>query len=524
MRQAESFGTAYYGYALNPFENYLITAKANIQLTPALRLDIAPYFWYGYGTGGTQQTTVTEGLGSNRLHGGLGDINGDGDALDTVMIYRGSVTKTNRPGVSVNLSYTLDNQRLLGGIWYERARHRQTAPGTTFDNNGAIGDLWLANDASLLHYADGSLYQNRDVITISTGKSAFLQDTIDLLNSKLQIVPAVSYRSINRDFTNYASSGANTAFVATPLNFSTAAPYSIKKTYSETLPSLAASFQVTPEAQVFSSLSKNFKAPGNFEYFSLANGVTIANGIGTAATIAPLTVKQETSVNLDIGARYKSSLFKASATAFLVRFKDRIASSFDPATASTHDFNVGSSTIKGLEIEAGTVPVMGFSAYASATYTRSQIDNDMPAVGNASGVTAYFPVSGVQFPDTPKGMAALSLQYTTGPLLLNMAGKYTSRRNITLVGDQSLAGYTTFDLNAALQLPSDRLFKNPTVRLNVSNITGKQFLLANSGSGSNINTNANAFVNNGVLVPAGFAPAVYGGAPRFTSVTLQTDF
>ncbi len=523
-KQTETFGTAYYGYSLNPFENYLITTKANIQITPALRVDIAPYFWYGYGTGGVQQTTVTEGLGTNRLHGGLGDINGDGDALDQVMIYRGSVTKTNRPGVNLTASYTLDNQRILGGLWYERARHRQTAPATTFNNAGQIGDLWLANDAALLHYADGSLYQNRDALTISTGESAFIQDTIDLFNSKVQVTPALSYRRINRDFTNFAASGANTAYTTSALNFSAAAPYTINKTYSQALPSLAASFQATSELQLFSSLSKNFKAPGNFEYFSLANGVAIASGVGTWTSLAPLTVKQETSVNLDMGARYKASLFKASATAFLTKFKDRIASSFDPVTASSHDFNVGSSTIKGLELEAGTVPVGGFSAYASATYTKSVIDNDMPAAGTLGNVTAFFPVSGIQFPDTPKGMAALSLQYTSGPLLVNASGKYTGRRNITLVGDQSLAGYTTFDLNAALQLPSDRLFKNPTLRLNISNITNKQFLLANSGSGSSITTNAVSFVNNGVTVPVGGTPSVYGGAPRFTSITLQSDF
>ena len=520
-----SASPAYFGYALNPFENYLITTKANIQITPALRVDIAPYFWYGYGTGGIQQVRLQEGLGSNRLHGGVGDVNGDGDAIDLVNIYRGSVTKTNRPGVNLTASYTLDNQRILGGLWYERARHRQTAPGTTVSNGGQIGDLWLADESALLRYADGSPYQNRDVLTISTGESVFIQDTIDLFNSKVQVTPAISYRRINRDVTNFASSGSNAAYTTTALNGSTAAPYKINKTYSEVLPSLAGSFQVTPEMQLFSSLSKNFKVPGNFEYFNLGNGVTIANGVGSAASLAPLTVKQETTVNLDMGARYKHSLFKASATAFLVKFKDRIAASFDPATATVHNFNVGDSTVKGLELEAGTVPINGFSAYASATYTKSVINNDMPALGALGNITAYYPVSGVQFPDTPKGMAAMSLQYTTGPLLVNVAGKYTSRRNITLVGDQSLAGYTSFDLNAALQLPSDRLFKNPTLRLNVSNFTNKQFLLANSGSGSNITTNAFAFSNGGLTVPAAqFAPAVYGGAPRFTSITLQSDF
>ena len=59
--------------------------------------------------------------------------------------------------------------------------------------------------------ADGSLFQGRNVETVSTGKSVFVQDTIELMNSKLQVIPAVSYRSIQRDFTNYGSSSANAA-------------------------------------------------------------------------------------------------------------------------------------------------------------------------------------------------------------------------------------------------------------------------------------------------------------------------
>ena len=234
--------------------------------------------------------------------------------------------------------------------------------------------------------------------------------------------------------------------------------------------------------------------------------------MGSYTTLAPLTVDSETSINFDFGARYKTDLFKASATAFLVKFKNRIASSFDPATATSHDYNVGDSTVKGLELEVGTAVYKGFSAYASGTYTRSTIDNNMPSAGTLGAVTAYYQTAGVQFPDTPTGMAALSVQFAEGPYLVNLAGKYTSRRNITLVGDQGLGGFTTFDLNAAYQFPSAGPFKKPIVRLNVSNLTNKQYLLANAGSGSSISINA-----------AG-NPSVYGGAPRFTSVTLQSDF
>ncbi|HEY9065150.1 MAG TPA: TonB-dependent receptor, partial [Burkholderiaceae bacterium] len=269
---------AYYGYSLNPFENYLLTGKGTFALGDKLRLDVNPYFWYGYGTGGTQQNTLTES--TSGVHGGIGDINGDGDRQDTVLVYRGSLTQTYRPGVTTTLTYTLDNQRISGGFWFERARHRQTQPAVRVDNNGGITDIWLGGN--LINYNDGTPYQGRSWMTISTGESVFIQDTIDLLNNKLQVTPAFSYRRLKREFTNFANSGS-------------IFDYEVNKTYSEPLPSIAVSYQATPSTQVFGSVAKNFKAPGNFEYQNLAQ---VTNGVFTG--LAPVTVNQETSINVDL--------------------------------------------------------------------------------------------------------------------------------------------------------------------------------------------------------------------------------
>jgi iron complex outermembrane recepter protein len=491
-----SASPAYAGYSLNPFRNWLLTSKISTQFSPALRTDIEPYYWYGYGTGGQEQTVLGESNGGNVVHGGIADINGDGDTLDKVMIYRGSVTETHRPGVTAKLSYALENQQILAGVWFERARHRQTAPGTRVDNSGHIGDLWLANDAQLLHYADGTLYQNRNALTVSTGQSVFAQDTVDLLDSRLQVTPGISYREIKRDFNNYASSGSGAG-----------ADYALNKNYGAWLPSLGASYRLTPQWQGFASVTKNFKAPGNFEYFGLAQGVTYANGVGTAASLAPVTVQAETSTNVDLGLRFKGQDLKGSVTAYYVDFKNRIASSYDPNTGTSHDWNVGPAKIAGLEVELGTAPVHGFSAYASASYTRATITDDM----QASATTTYA-TAGKIFPDTPKGMAALALQYTQGPAMINLSGKYTSGRYLTLVNDQRIPGYTTIDLNAALQLPGNDWVKNPIVRLNISNLTDHRYLLANLGSGSNIQITGTG------------NPTVYAAPPTFVSVSLQADF
>lgn len=502
-------GTAYYGYALNPFENYLLTAGAHVQLSPVTRLDVEPYFWYGYGTGGVQQTSVAEGSGSTRLGGGVKDINGDGDTLDTIMVYRGSLTETHRPGVTIKLSHSMDNHQLLGGVWMERANHRQTQPATTVDNNGAIATKWLDSDGALLRRADGTLYQGRDWKTVSTGQSAFLQDTIDV-DSQWRVIPGVSWRSIKREFTNTANDGSGGG-----------ADYVLTRRYSEVLPSLNTSFQFTPEVQAFAGISKNLRAPSNFELGNAVTSVVYVNGAPSTYVVQVRnTVKQETAVNLDMGARFKTPLVKGSVTGFYTRFTDRIGSGYDPVQAGKFDINVGDSTMKGLEVELGTVPYMGFSAYASGTYTVSTLDNDLlnSYVDSVTKkVVSYTAAtSGKQFPDTPKGMAALALQWSDGPLMLNLSGKYTSRRYTTMTNDQSIGGYTTIDFNAAWQLPATDWTRNTVLRLNVSNLTNKQYLLANSGSGSSFTVNATG---------AGSSqPSLYQGAPRFVSMSLQTDF
>lgn len=513
--QNESAST-YYGFSLNPFENYLLTSKANLQLNEHLRLDIEPYYWYGYGTGGTQQTTLTESASlGTAVHRGIGDINGDGDTLDTILVYRGSLTETHRPGVNVKLSYTLDNHKILGGLWFERARHRQTQPAVRIDNFGNAADLWLANDAALIRYNDGTPYQGRNQLTVSTGKSVFVQDTIDLLASKLQMTPSLSYREIQRDFSNFA----NSATSSSPRS-SSGADYKIERKFSEWLPGLGLSYQFSDRLQGFTGLSKNFKAPGNFEYQNLVAGTpapTIVNGVATSFSLLNRTLpEQETAINLDIGTRYRGDLFKGSITAFYVDFKNRIASGFDTQAQARTSINVGSSTITGLEIEAGTVPVRGFSGYASATYTRSKINDDLVVGKTAGGADVLAATAGTQFPDTPKGMAALSLQYANGPYLVNLAGKYTSPRALTLVNDAAIPGYTTMDLNAAWKLPNptESGFKNPILRLNISNLTNKQYLLANAGSGTLI----------GISTALTGSPQAFQGAPRFASLTFQVDY
>jgi len=501
-------GTAWYGYAVNPFENFLATGKVEARVAENGTVKVEPYFWYGYGTGGVQQTSIAESSGSTRFARGVADINGDGDTLDTVMVYRGSVTRTYRPGVTLSTTWVLDNQRINAGVWYEQARHLQTQPATRVINAGGAADPWLKT--SLITNADGSLYQGRNQVTISTGTSYFAQDAIDLLDSKLTVTPGISFREIKRDFTNYAN---NTASAGTT--------YELQRTYSKLLPSLGAKYQFTEQVQGFASASKNFRAPSNFEYQNLASGVTYVNGVPTGGTIiysAADRIKAELSNNFEIGARYAGTAFNASATAFYVDYKNRIARGYNPESGNFYDINVGKSKIKGLEFELGTVPVAGVSGYVSATYTKSTLSENLQTGSVTNGVATINtqPTMDKQFPDTPKLMLATSLQYVAGPFMANAQTKYTGKRYSTMTNDQAVGGFTTTDLNFGYQLPNFEFFKKPLVRLNVSNLFNRDYLNLNSGSGSNIGVNATG--------PNASQPQYYVGAPRFVSMTFQSDF
>ena len=486
----------YYGYSLNPFVNYLFTSRLQTRIDDKLTLSAEPYYWYGYGTGGNLQTTLAEG--TTGIHGGIADINRNGKLTDTVGVYRGSVTETKRPGITFKANYTLENQKILAGLWIEQANHRQTQPATTVDNNGAIGDIWLATN--LIKYNDGSLYQGRNYLTQNTAYSAFVTDTISI--GKLDIVPGVRLNSLKRDFTNYASSGSGMG-----------ANYGISTTYSKPLASLGAKYKVNDDLQIYGNMSQNQKDPANFVLSGLVSGGSFVNGALTGYKLLTPTVQPETSTSYEAGMRFNTDAVKGSVALFDVEFKNRIAQSYNPDTNSYTDYNVGDSRVKGLEMQLGSKPVNGWSVFGSATYTRSTILNNFQA-----SVSTTLPTAGSAFPDTPLWMYGASMQYSSGPFMAALNGKYTGKRFTTLVNDEYLDAFTVFDFNAGYRFDSGTFFKQPTVRLNMSNIFNAKYLLANSGSGSSITTTVNT------SAPGGGIPTYYVSAPRFVSMTFSSEF
>jgi iron complex outermembrane receptor protein len=517
----------FYGFNLNPFKNYVATGQAHFNLAPRLALDVTPYMWYGYGTGGNELQTMSEAAGPTRLAGGGRDYNGDGDKLDTIGAYEGSVTKTYRPGVITKLSYDIVGNHVVAGYWFEKARHQQTAPYVAISNTGTADDIWLQNSSQYLLNADGSAAQFRDWYTVTRARSGFLTDNLNLLNDKLTLQLGARYTTLGRTFTNSPNQGS------TPLGFGGTgyggAPYVIEKDYSEFLPNIGLKYQLTDQQSVYINGARNFKGPPNFAYSNLAVSnvpgatpttvvpLTYVNGVAVNYHIIDPTIQPEKADNYDLGYRYAGDRITASASAFFINYKNRIAAFIDPNTGSAGSAaNLGKSTTKGIELEAGYKIMANLTAYTSLSYTKTRISQNLPyGLGTNVEQTA-----GKEFPDTPNWLAGAALQYQDQHYLAGIDMKLTGKRYSTLVNDDSIGGYTLFGLNAGYKFDSNMFFKNPSIRMNVYNLFSRQYLSLSGPSGSNFGVRALPVAG----LPTYSAQTFYVGAPRLIAVTFASDF
>jgi iron complex outermembrane receptor protein len=313
------------------------------------------------------------------------------------------------------------------------------------------------------------------------------------MNEKLNVVLGLKTPQIKRDFTERANEGQSLVTGSTgstaPMN------YNVVKNYSKVLPSVGVSYKLSPKETVFASVAQNFKAPPNFA--TASNNIKFINNVPQFQSITP-----ETSTNIDVGYRVAEEHLVYSATLFLVDFKNRQANAYDPVTATSTYTNAGGVKNQGLELELGTKPKNGWSYYGSLSIQDSKIQD------NLLTSSATLATSGKQFPLAPKYMSGLSAQYTEGAFTAQLRGKYTGKVYTTLMNDDYVPGYMTFDFYTGYKLESGTFIKNPVLKLNVSNLFNREYM-SPTGSRDTYSATSSRY---------------YIGAPRMASVSLQADF
>lgn len=487
--QNESGLTNYYNLQWNPFENYIATFKANLQLDDKTRLDIEPYYWYGDGSGGFG-TTLNEANAFNPLVYGAAakDLNGDGDTLDRVLVWRTSYTHTTRPGINLKLTHQLGNHRLSAGLWYERAEHRQTQPFVLVSADGKPLDLWA--NSNLVTGPNGKVLQGRDQFTISTGRQLYLEDQISLLADRLNLTLGLRLPELERHGKNYANNTTGNHF-----------DYSVTTTYRETLPQAGVRYRLSQTNSVFANVAKNFRAPQNFVLYEVNQAARTRN------------LEAETSTNIDVGFRHQSDKLNFAGTLYWVDFRNRMALVRDPDGIS-RNYNAGDVRTKGFEIEVGAQVTPNWGLYGSLSYTDAK-QKDNFTTTTAANVPVTLPTAGKTFVDSPKWMAGLALRHDAGHWFGGIQAKYTGKRYSTLMNDEEIDGFVTVDANLGYKLANTGMMRNARIQLNVVNLFDEKYLAQITS------TQVNAVPYQGL---AGSAPNYAPGAARFASLTFTADF
>jgi len=495
--------TNFYQLKRNPFQNVIAETTAHMQATDNLRFTVEPYLWYGYGNGGGG-TVFKESSppANNNAWGGefatgtskAIDLNGNGSTKDSILYYTPSITETYRPGIQTQADYQLNNHMLSTGLWYEHARHIQTGPASTVSSTGVPSNIW--GDTNLLiDPSTGNPVEYRNWVTTNDAKQVFFQDNAQWFSDKVKTTVGVRVPWLSR-------SGLNKELGVTPSSVNQ------EKTYSDVLPTIAANYEFYPSHSTYVDFTKNFRAPQNYPLYDNPPQTSLQ--------------KAETSYNYDLGYRFQTDRYIVQASLFWVDFYNRIATAVDPNTNVSTDTNVGATRTKGAELQSGMKVTDEWSLFGSFTYNNSVMRNNFPAA-YVNGQTIYLPTKGKAYYDIPEYMGALSAQWAHRGFFAGGQLKYTGLRYATLMNDETVAPLATVDLNAGYHLTEATgeipHLKDPTIRINVTNLFDKNYLSYVSSYKNNATT-----YGSGATAVAGASPTYQVGAPRTISVTLSTGF
>lgn len=534
----------FWGYHINPVDFGDIRVQSRFDLSHGFTLTADPYLFYTLANGGGVQTVKENDL---RFAGSTGkaacvDLNGDGDCLDTLLAYAPSNTQTHRFGISTSLIYDLNEHshfQLAYNLDY--GNHRQTgAYGILNQQTGMPENPFGGLRGQTINAMDGSFLRGRDRFSVAELNQVSFNYIGKYFEDKLHINVGVRNPMLTRHLNQYCYNYNGTAQycdtvspalvqaaynsdVATASSGSVNAPqltsllgvniqrgngglpnfrFPFKQTYNynRTLPNAGASYNFTPEHQIYITYSQGFSAPRTDNLY----------------TSSPQTVAPEITDNYGAGYRYQSGMVTASVNPWYSIWTNHIVGSPDRTDPTISiDRNVGKVTLYGVDLELGVKPVEHLSVYASAAFMHSKLENNYQQSGSLG--VGDLPVKGKELVMTPDQTFALRGQYDIGPLTIGIQAKYTGQRYITDTNDTSLPGFTVVDLDAEWKL--EGFGKNTRIQINASNIGNAQYFTRASTTSA---ANKTTLSNGGVY--SGSTPFVYTGAPPTVYATLKVGF
>ena len=508
---------------INPSNTGNIRGYSKWVINDSFYFTVDPTYQYvmanGGGTGGISEVDGKMSVSGHSYYyselAGV-DINGDGDATDTsVSIYNPNTTVTNRYSITSTGVYTFDRGDVIRfGASFDRGRTRQSGESTLLNADGRYIDPFGGREDESLRIIgkDGSVHERRFRFSLANVDTFFIEYRGHFLEDKLFVSLGVKQQKMERDLNQYCYSPEDGAGSYAPFCTTTAPtvdngdgtatfngvdyikPYHTTVDFSKTLPSLGLTYKITDANQVYVNYSEALSAPRTDNYYA----VVFLNG-----EVKPANPLPETNKTIELGYRFTSPTFTATADVWAQKYENRIVSSYDPASDSYFDRNVGNVDLKGFEASAAWAPTSSLSLFGGLTYTDTEILSDY-----ASGATATVNTKGKALPEVPEWMATAGLTYKLSDFTFNLSGKYVGKRFATDLNDLETPDYTVVNGSVRWDLPGLAFLKPGTyAQLNVINLTDEYYYGSISST-----------------VAASNKPSFNVGAPRTVMLSLHTAF
>lgn len=479
--------TGYYNFNINPSNTGNIRGLSQWKLGDQITLTVDPSFQYVLANGGGVQVFAENDaqLRGNTASAGV-DLNGDGDILDRVYLYRPNTTNTRRYGVTSSLIWKFaDNQSVRVAYTYDRAKHRQTGDVGYVNQDGSVENVFGGKDGQgrLVALPDGTNLRRRDRLSIALLNQVSAEYRARFFDDKLLVNVGVRAPFFKRDLNNYCyqqntfnaycttqigtpvpgtNDGTGKPLVTFPvatLNSNAALRYgqprSFKRKYDDVLPNVGVSYDVTENLQVYGSYAETISVPRTDDLY---DQILVDPG-------------PETSKSFDLGVRYQSGGFLAAAAIYNTDFKNRIERVLDEPSGVAFSQNVGDVQNRGFDAQIGFKPIDSLSFYASYSYIDSEIQQDIK-----NAVAGILPTKGKSVYEIPKHQGGARVQYdATDWLSLGAQAKWVGSRWTNLVNTEKFRGYDLVDFDARVKLSPIGLDKT-YLQFNIRNAFDKRYL------------------------------------------------
>jgi iron complex outermembrane receptor protein len=534
-QNAGSGCTNYYGQRNNPSNTGSVRGQFKKHITDSLVFTFDPSFQYVLANGGTQFEVVSEKDNRLDLDGtnttGVGvDLNGDKDTLDSVMLFRPSNTNTRRFGLTSSLIWDLnDDHRLRGAYTIDYGRHRQTGEFSYMDASGNPVDLFGGKDGNGPAVVDvkGNKLQNRNRFSIAKLEQIAAEYRGYFFDRALMVNLGVRAPVLTRELNNYCyqpnggdfprctaetptvvAGGAGNVTFPTTGTTKHVPPISFTKEYKKTLPNVGVTWNFNDIQSLYVSYAEQISAPRTDNLYKYSRADTAGSPLITSIA------EPETTQSFDFGYRYQSSNILLSAALWTSKFQNRIVQTYDPETLLNTDRNVGEVEMSGFDGQIGWQVADYFSVYASASYNKSELKEDLQL-----SATTFLPTKGKTLVETPEWTYSGRFQWEVTPVFqLGVQAKYVGERFTTDVNDEVAPAYTVFDMDMNYKISA---FGKPgtELQLNVINMFDETYL----GSLGSANNALPVTLNNGT-VRNGSTTTHSRGAPRTLMLSLKTKF